>query len=316
VSNQTVTITGGNGFLGRLLQAGLRKQGYQVEVFDQRRGPLVDFLRQRYFGTSPGLVSFVMAVFLRRSLRFTERILTRAGILRASGDDILDRCSRLAERFRGNYAVIHLAALPHPQVPGATESDFRRINYEGSVNVFEAARKAGVPRFIFASSGQVYGINKPVRIDQFPILETNYTPTLADGQNTYGYLKREFERYLEQACARQKSIQAVSLRLEFPGVRSTFPWNLYISTSMENTVAGFVAALEAERNFGFDIFNLADSHVDESIVKIQEFLQQNWPEVPNYTKGNECLLSTEKARSVLGYRPKPGGRYYSISVMW
>jgi nucleoside-diphosphate-sugar epimerase len=316
MSNGTITITGGNGFLGRLLQAGLRNQGFQVEVFDQMRGPLVNFLRRRYVGTSHGFAPLVMAVFLRRSFRLTERILTRAGILRVSGDDILDHRSRLVDRFRGNYAVIHLAALPHPNVPGATESDFQRINYEGSVNVFEAAQEAGVPRFIFASSGQVYGINKPVRIDQFPILETNYIPTLADGQNTYGHLKREFERYLEQACARLKSIQAVSLRLEFPGVRSTFPWNLYISTSIENTVAGFVAALEAEQNFGFDIFNLADNHIDENIINIQKFLQQNWPNVPNYTRGNECLLSTEKARSMLGYSPKPGGCYFSFPVMW
>ena len=311
-----VTITGGNGFLGRFLRAGLRELGYEVRVFDTMRGPLVDLLRRRYLGTTPGLVPWVLAAAMRRGMRLTEQVLVRSAAIRPSGDDILDLRGRLVERFRGSDVVIHLAGLPHPNVPGATEADFRRINYDGSINVFEAASEAGVPRFVFASSGQVYGINKPARIDQFPILETNYCPTLAEGQTVYGFLKWEFERYLEKACAERPGIQAVALRLEFPGVRSTFPWNFYISTSIENTVAGFAAALEADLGTGFDVFNLADRHVDEGIVSIQEFLARQWPDVPNYTSGNECLLSTEKASSSLGYSPRPGGTYYSVSVMW
>ena len=97
---------------------------------------------------------------------------------------------------------------------------------------------------------------------------------------------------------------------------SKFPWNFYISTSIENTVSGFIAALEANLRAGFDVFNLADRYVDKKIVNIQEFLKKNWLNVPNYTTGNECLLSTEKARSQLGYNPQPGGTYFSLSVMW
>jgi nucleoside-diphosphate-sugar epimerase len=313
---KTVTITGGNGFVGQILQSGLRKQGYQVVVFDQIRGPLVGLLHRRYLGTSTKRVSCALAIVLRRVLRLAERTLIQAGAIRYSSDNILDLRSQLADRFRRSYAVIHLAGLPHPKVTGASKSDYRRINYEGSINVFEAARDAGVSKFIFASSGQVYGINKPVQIDQFPILETNYCPTLADGQNTYGFLKREFEYFLEQECSGQRDIQAISLRLEFPGVRSKFPWNFYISTSIENTVSGFIAALEANLRAGFDVFNLADHYVDKKIVNIQEFLKKNWLNVPNYTTGNECLLSTEKARSQLGYNPQPGGTYFSLSVMW
>jgi len=274
-----------------------------VVVFDPLRGPLVDLLRRRYLGTATGLIPCALAAGLRRGMRFTERLLVRTGALRPAADDILDLRSRLSERFRGSGAVIHLAGRAHPQVAGATESDYRRINYEGSVNVFEAARAAGVPKFIFASSGQVYGINRPVRIDQFPILETNYCPTLAEGQNLYGFLKREFERYLEREC-RGQGIQAVSLRLEFPGVRSRFPWNLYISTSVENTIAGFMAALNADLNGAFEVFNLADRLVDERIVNIQDFLRKHWPDVPNRTKGNECLLSTGKNLLRAGLRPK------------
>lgn len=315
MSRKIITITGGNGFVGRILQTGLRERGYEVTVFDKMRGPWVDFLRRRPLGTSSSAIAVAPAAVLRRLARITEQGLVRAGVIRPSGDDILDPTGRLAEHFRGRHTVIHLAGFPHPHVRGASEADFRRLNYDGSVNVWRAAREAGVSKLIFASSCQVYGINKPVRIDQFPVLESNYCPTLADGQNSYGHFKLEFERFLARESG-SKGMQAVVLRLEFPGVRSRYPWNLYISTSVENTVAGFAAAIEADVYTGFDVFNLADRYVDERIVDIQKFLKKSWPGVPNYTAGNECLMSTDKARSRLGYNPMPGGTYFSLSAMW
>lgn len=311
-----IIITGGNGFVGRVLSSGLRERGYHLDVFDRWRGSAVDWLRHRRLGTRTGPVSAPFAIALRRASRIGEDGLRRAGLVRPTSDDILAPREQLVARFRGSDVVIHLAALPHPHVPGATEADFRRVNFDGAVNVFEAAREAGVRKFVFASSGQVYGINKPVRIDQFPILESNYCPTRADGQHAYGILKGDFERYLTSRCATGGTIQAVSLRLEFPGVRSRFPWNFYISTSVENTVAGFAAAIEADLPQGHDVFNLADADVHPSIVNIQEYLRREWPAVPNRTTGHACLLGTDKARALLGYDPRPGGTYYSISVMW
>lgn len=203
VSKQIITLTGGSGYVGQILQRGLRRCGCRVIVFDQVRGPLVNLLRRTYLGTSTSPRGAAYARQLRRVLGRVERALIKTQILRPSWDNTLDLRSRLAERFRGSDAVVHLAALPHPKVPGAAATDYERINYEASVNVFEAARDAGVPRFIFSSSAQVYGINAPVRIDQFPILESNYCPTLEDGQSMYGYLKRRFETYLD-ACAGHK----------------------------------------------------------------------------------------------------------------
>src|ERR1700688_4116569 len=66
LSQKTITITGGNGFVGRILQSGLRKRGYEVVVFDKMRGPLVDFLRRRHLGTSTGLIAAASAASLRR----------------------------------------------------------------------------------------------------------------------------------------------------------------------------------------------------------------------------------------------------------
>ncbi len=312
---RAVTITGGSGFVGQLLRRGLRARGYRVDVFDRLRGPLVDLLRRTWVGADAPPEAVARARCLRREQARVERALLRTGVLRPTLDDVLDLRSRLTERFRGSSAVLHLAGLPHPNVPGAAEEDYRRINFDGAVNVFEAARDAGVPRFVFASSAQVYGINHPVRIDQFPILESNYLPTLEDGQSPYGALKVEFERYLETAC-RAGETQAVALRLECPGVRSDMPMNFFASTSIENTVAAFVGALEADLENGFEACNVVDGHIDPAIVDVQAFLAEHWPEVPNHTNGNESLLGVERARRLLGYAPAREGTYFPLSLIW
>ncbi len=315
MSEPTITITGGSGFVGQLLRGGLRDGGYEVDVFDRMRGPLVNVLRRIWLGANASPDDVPRARQLRTLQARAEGKLSRLGILRPTGDDIFDLRSRLAERFRGSRAVVHLAALPHPNVPGAAAPDYRRINYEGAVNVFAAAQDAGVPKFVFASSGQVYGLNNPVRIDQFPILESNYLPTLEDGQNEYGALKAEFEAHLAEATPAGNT-QAVALRLEFPGVKSEWAGNFFLSTSIENTVTGFARAIEAELESPFEAFNLVDGHVDPAVVDVQEFLREHWPEVPNRTEGNESLMSVEKAREMLGYSPAQGGTYYPGSLIW
>lgn len=313
---RVVTITGSSGYLGQLLRGGLEARGFEIAPFDRFRGSLVTLLRGSYLGTSRSRAGIWRARRLKRLLRRCESALAAAGVLRPSGDDILGPRESLVRRFRGSQAVIHLAALAHPNVPGASEADFLRLNYDGAVNVFEAAREAGVRRFVFASSAQVYAINSPKRIDGFPILESNYCPSRAEGQSAYGALKREFEQYLEKACAGGGELRAVALRLECPGVRSRSPHNFYVSTSIENTVAAFARALDADLALGFDLFNVADAVVAPDVVDVQSFLRERWPDVPNHTRGNDCLLGTEKARRTLAYEPSANGTYFELPVLW
>jgi nucleoside-diphosphate-sugar epimerase len=315
MSGPTVTITGGSGFVGQFLRRGLREWGYWVDVFDRIRGPLVNALRREWLGANASNGRIPSARSLRDLQARAEDALLGMRIIRPTGDDILDLRSRLADRFRGRRAVIHLAALPHPNVPGAGPDDYRRINYDGAVNVFAAAQEAGVPKLVFASSAQVYRINDPIRIDQFPILESNYQPTREEGQSEYGALKAEFERHLAET-APEGETQAISLRLECPGVLSDREMNFFASTSVENTVAGFARAIQTDLETPFETFNLVDGGIDPGLVDVQAFLLERWPDVPNHTSGNESLLSIDKARRLLGYDPVEGGTHYPISLIW
>ncbi|MCU1463359.1 MAG: nucleoside-diphosphate-sugar epimerase [Acidimicrobiales bacterium] len=312
-----VVITGGSGFVGQVLQAGLRAQGFEIDVFDRLRGRVVNTLRRRHLGTSRSATASAAARRIHTAQRRIEPALTRLGLLRPTWDDILDIRSALAERFRGSHAVIHLAGIAHPHAPGTAPQDFQRINYDGAVNVFEAARDAGVAKFVFASSAQVYRINDPFRIDEFPILESNYCPTVEDGQTAYGALKKAFEEYMTTASRTQPArTQSMAFRLEYPAFRSSTPNNLYVSTSIENLLDGFTRALRTTADFDSEVFNLCDAHVDSEIVDVQQYLASSWPDVPNHTAGNESLVSVAKARDLLDYRPVTDGTYFDSSVVW
>ena len=309
--SSTITVTGGSGFVGQLVRRGLAEEGYDLRVFDPYRGRRVDLLRRRRLIAANSPRALRIAQRVRAGQIHAESWLQRARVIRRHSDDILGDRDELAARFAGSHAVIHLAGIPHPHWPG----DFVRMNYDASVNVFEAARAAGVPNFVFASSAQVYAINAPVRIEQFPMLESNHLPHPDEGQSLYGFLKGAFERYLRGACS-TGTTQAISLRLECPGIRSSSPGNLYVSTSIENLVAAFSCALRPPDDLGFEVFNVADAEVDPAIVDIQAYLRSRWAYVPNHTVGNQCLMGTEKAQRLLGYRPRNDGTYIDQSLVW
>lgn len=73
-------------------------------------------------------------------------------------DTILDR-GALDAAFHGADAVVHLAA--RPSVPRSIEDPMatHTVNATGTLEVMEAARRAGGPAVIVASSSSVYGAN-------------------------------------------------------------------------------------------------------------------------------------------------------------
>ncbi len=61
------------------------------------------------------------------------------------------------EHLAGFDAVIHLAALSNDPLGDLNPNCTYDINYHGSVHLAETAKRAGVPRFLFASSCSLYG---------------------------------------------------------------------------------------------------------------------------------------------------------------
>ncbi len=68
--------------------------------------------------------------------------------------DIMDQAAMLAQ-LRGADALVHLAAC----TVDAPWPDQVRLSIEGCINVFDAAREAGVNRIVYASSHHVVGMH-------------------------------------------------------------------------------------------------------------------------------------------------------------
>lgn len=119
-------VTGGAGFIGSHLVDALLAGGCRVTVLDDLTSG-------------------------------NERNLPNpAGALRFIRGDIRDRRA-VDEAVAGCEAVFHLAAVV--SVPQTTQDPVgsAEVNEAGSLNVLEAARRAGAGRFVFASSSAVYG---------------------------------------------------------------------------------------------------------------------------------------------------------------
>src|SRR5580693_8912023 len=88
----------------------------------------------------------------------------------------------MTEACRGADAVIHLAGIPGE----ASWSRILKLNIQGTYVAFEAARRAGVPRVIFASSNHAVGFSPresfPVPDYAFPAPDTYYGVAKVTGE--------------------------------------------------------------------------------------------------------------------------------------
>lgn len=83
---------------------------------------------------------------------------TKAGTREQQGVNVVEgdllQPESLAYELRGIDVVVHLAA----QFRGVDEATARKSNIDASISLAEAALKAEVPRFVFASTNLVYGV--------------------------------------------------------------------------------------------------------------------------------------------------------------
>ena len=99
----------------------------------------------------------------------------------------------LVDVFVGADVVVHLAFL----VTGTASAEVTRaINVDGTLNAFRAAARAGVSRFVYASSAAAYGFHR-----DNPIGMTEEWPTRPDHRFFYAEEKAELERLLHVEAA-------------------------------------------------------------------------------------------------------------------
>ena len=276
-------VTGGTGLVGRYIVETLLAAGYDVTVAG-RTPPPEDLFP--------------------RPVAFRPATLDPEGI----GEDLL----------AGIDAVIH-AAFDH--LPGryrGGEGDdpdrFRRVNLDGSVQIFEAAKRAGVKRFVFLSSRAVYDGVTPGT----PLTENlELLPT-----SLYG----EIKLLAEQALAALNAPGFTTASLRFTGVYGDLrpnKWDGLIAdylagrpiparagTEVHGRDAGQAVRLMLEApadKVGGQVFNVSDLVADTRDILAQlKAAQSGMPALPAFAdKADVAEMDTRKIRS-LGWRP--GGR--------
>jgi nucleoside-diphosphate-sugar epimerase len=103
----------------------------------------------------------------------------------------------LRDAFRDADVVVHLAF----QVTGAAPDEtIRSVNIDGTLNAFDAARAAGVRRFVYASSVAAYGFHR-----DNPIGMTEDWPVRPASRLFYAREKASLEHLLQAGAARPGS---------------------------------------------------------------------------------------------------------------
>ncbi len=123
---RTVLVSGGAGYIGSVLVPRLRQHGYDVIALDN------------------GLSSSDES---RRAVQRDARLI-RGDI--CNPDDY-------AALLHGVDAVVHLASVVGDPACNANRDLAWQINYLGTVTLADACRKAGVRRFVYASTCSTYG---------------------------------------------------------------------------------------------------------------------------------------------------------------
>jgi UDP-glucose 4-epimerase len=237
-------------------------------------------------------------------VRALVRDLARAADLREAGIELVEgdllRADSLATAVRGVDAVVHCAAF----FRGATPEQAQSVNHLGTRQLASVARDAAVSRFIFTSTGLVYGSNGGRLAGE----DDACTPTAA-----YPASKLAAERFLLAL----EGLDVRVLRLPFvygdgdphiqealPMMRSFAPTQR-MSLGHHTDVAQAVARLLNAPSPAHRVYNVVD---DEAPTLAAVFASVGAPP-PDGSKADggrafDALLDGRRIRDDLGFKPR------------
>jgi nucleoside-diphosphate-sugar epimerase len=278
-----VAVTGGSGKLGRHVVRRLTADGHQVLNLD------------RTGDRSPGLA----IVDLRNY------------------GQVLDVLLGLDDRHTGFDAVVHLGAIPAPGIiPDAATFENNMLS---TYNVFQAARRAGIRKVVYASSETVLGLPFDVDPPYIPVDE-EYP---ARPESTYSLVKHLEEQMAIELTRWDPELSIVALRFSnvmdaedyesFPSFDSDArlrKWNLWGYIDGRDGAQAVARALENGRP-GFEAFIIAnaDTVMSRSSASLAAEVFPNVP-VTKELGEHETMLAIGKARRLLGFEPEHSWRTY------
>ncbi len=223
--------------------------------------------------------------------------------------DLTDPAPAL-ELIAGAEAVVHLAAIPAPEI--RSDAETFRINTLSTYNVLFAAARAGVRRVVWASSETVLGLP----FDEPPLFAPIDETIEPRPESSYAMSKLVGEIMAAQ-FSRRTGIPVLGLRFsnimepaDYEGVPGFWDdpqlrkWNLWGYVDARDVATSVRLGLES--NFeGAEvcIIAAADTVMTQDSA---ELMAGVYPGVPmrRQVEGRETLLAIGHARHLLGYEPE------------
>jgi nucleoside-diphosphate-sugar epimerase len=272
-----IALTGGSGKLGRTVLERLRSEGHEVLNLDRD-------------GT--------------RGAGFLRIDLTDYG-------QVLDVFSGVDDQATGFDAVVHLGAIPAPGIVPDVATFHN--NMLSTYNVFQAARRAGIRRIVYASSETVLGLPFDTDPPYIPVDE-EYP---ARPESTYSLVKHLEEQMAIELVRWDPLLSITALRFSnvmdpddyagfdaFQGDATLRKWNLWGYIDGRDGAQAVLKALQSAPP-GFDRFIIAAA---DTVMRrpSAELAAEVFPHVrvTRAVPGTDTLLSIDKARRLLGFSPE------------
>jgi len=224
---------------------------------------------------------------------------------------VVDAIFGVDDRHSGFDAIVHLGAIAAPGI-SSDVATFHN-NMLSTYNVFQAARRAGIKRIVYASSETVLGLPFDVDPPYIP-LDEEYP---ARPESTYSLVKHLEETMAIELTRWDPELSITALRFSNvmdPEDYAAFPsydfdatlrkWNLWGYIDGRDGAQAVLRALENARP-GFERFIIAAADTVMSRPSA-ELAAEVFPDVKVLRKisGRETLLSIDKAKRLLGYAPE------------
>ena len=275
-----IAVTGGSGKLGRTVVRTLRNEGHEVVNLDQAG--------DRDAVTRVDLTDF---------------------------GQVIDAIGGVDDRHRGVDAIVHLGAIPAPGIVSDVATFHN--NMLATFNVFQAARRLGITRIVYASSETVLGLPFDVPPPYIPVDE-EYP---ARPESTYSLVKHLEEQMAIELVRWIPELSITALRFSNvmdPADYEAFPsfdadpmlrkWNLWGYIDARDGAQAVSLAL-ANAGPGFERFIIAAADTVMSRPNA-ELVAEVFPgvEVRGDLGEHDTMLSIDKARRLLGYEPRHSWR--------
>lgn len=197
-----------------------------------------------------------------------------------------------AADFEGVDAVVHLAELSNdPLGQNRPELTFQ-INHQGSVRIAQAARKAGVRRFVYASSCSVYGLGSGEVLDEtaptnpqtayaqckvmverdlLPMADRDFSVVFLRNATAYGPSPRmRFDIVLNDLCALAWTRRKIAM------VSDGSPWRPIVH--IEDICEAMCCAVEAPADaVNGEVFNVGRTDQNFRIREIAQIVADAFP---------------------------------------